>query len=330
MKRLFCFFQAFFSAFASASDYPETGINGMLGFAKKGNTTGGTGGPIFHINTLEELTRHMTDSVAKILVINSNIVTSKKTEITLGSNKSLIGSWKANIIDNVYFKTDQKSNNIIFQNVLFKHSTSNIKNGDTQLILDYGNQYWIDHCTFDGTEVNENDLGKLLKVSRKADYVTISNSKFMNHEYGLILGFPSNISNVDMQYDNYPQITIMFNYFDNVKTRAPGLMRYGKFHVYNNYITNYHLGFTIATEAKIYSEYNYFTAPTEGNAVLDDKGTGYFTDVGSTNMVDDQISGATTWNPASDYSYDVNTPDYSREFCIKYSGAQSTEWVFGS
>ena len=300
----------------------------MLGFAKKGNTTGGTGGPIFHINTLEELTRHMTDSVAKILVINSNIVTSKKTEITLGSNKSLIGSWKANIIDNVYFKTDQKSNNIIFQNVLFKHSTSNIKNGDTQLILDYGNQYWIDHCTFDGTEVNENDLGKLLKVSRKADYVTISNSKFMNHEYGLILGFPSNISNVDMQYDNYPQITIMFNYFDNVKTRAPGLMRYGKFHVYNNYITNYHLGFTIDVVAKIYSEYNYFAKPIGNNAVLDEKGVGNFTDVGSTNMQSNQISSPNTWNPASDYKYKPKTPEQSVEICKKYSGVQSEKLVF--
>ena len=145
------------SASASASDYPETDINGMLGFAKKGSTTGGTGGSLVYITTLDELTTYMTDSVAQILVINSNIAASEKTEITLGSNKSLIGSWEANIINNVYLKTDEESNNIIFQNVLFKHSTSNIANGDTQLILDYGNQYWIDHCTFDGDEVNSSD-----------------------------------------------------------------------------------------------------------------------------------------------------------------------------
>ena len=298
----------------------------MLGFAKKGGTTGGLNGPVVFITNLKELQQYITDTNPRILVITKNIVAPQKIVLTLGANKSLIGSWNANIINNVYFNSSNKSKNIIFQNIVFKHSVKNIKNGETQLIIQHGKRYWIDHCTFDGQQVNDNDLGKLLKVSAKTDYVTVSNSKFMNHRYGLILGYPSDNN---AEYDNYPRMSIMFNYFDNLYVRAPGLMRYGKFHVYNNYINKYHLGFTIGFHSKIFSEYNYFSDPGAHNSVLDDKGNGYFKDIGSKNMPNVQKSKVTSWNPSSDYSYEVKDPEYIQEFCKKYSGAQKKELIFG-
>ncbi|XP_033225782.1 pectin lyase-like [Belonocnema kinseyi] len=301
----------------------------MLGFAKNGDTTGGFYGPIVYITNLNELHHYITDTKPRTLVISENIFAPQKTVLILGANKSLIGSWNANIINNVYFYSSPRSENIIFQNLYFKHDIENIENGETQLILVYGQRYWIDHCTFDGDIVNENDLGKLLKVSGNVDYVTLSNSKFMNHMYGLILGYPDDDPSLIEQYDNYPRMSIMFNFFDNIHVRAPGLMRFGKYHVYNNYINNYHLGFTIGFQSKIYSEYNYFSDSGVNNAVLDDKGNGYFKDVGSKNMPNNQKSKTTSWYPSSDYSYVIRDPEYSREFCTKFSGSQNQELVFG-
>ena len=301
----------------------------MLGFAAKGGTTGGLNGPVVFINCVSDLYKHVRDTKPRILVITTNIVSPEKVTISMGANKTIIGSWNANIIENVYLKASKKAANIILQNLVFKHDVRNIKNEETQLIFQYGSHYWIDHCTFDGQESNEYDLGKLLKISDLVDYVTISNSKFMNHFYGLIFGHPNETSESIASFSNYPRVSIMFNYFDNIYVRAPGLMRYGLFHVYNNYITNYHLGFTIGLKAKIFSEKNYFSVPDINYAVLDDKGNGYFKDIESTNMPNEQKSKTTTWDPSSDYSYISREPEYSREFCTKYSGAQSKELVFG-
>ncbi|XP_033225924.1 pectin lyase-like [Belonocnema kinseyi] len=300
-----------------------------MGFAKKGVTTGGLHGPVVYINSAADLRRHVTDPTPRTLVITKNLYSPNKIVLIMGSNKSIIGSWKANVVNNIYLKASPRSENIIFQNLFFQHDVKNIGNGDTQLILDYGKRYWIDHCTFDGLSVDKNDLGKLLKVAT-VDYITISNCKFMNHQYGLILGFPSDDPSGFNDNNNYPEITIMYNYFDNIHARAPGLMRYGKFHVFNNYIHNCHLGFTIALSSKISSEYNYFSDATENFAVLDDKGNGYFKDAGSINMPKKQASKVNTWKPSSDYSYVASDkPDYSKNFCIKYAGVQSQELVFG-
>ena len=322
-------FKAFGAVLAAGNVYPTTGIKGMIGFAKKGVTTGGLNAPVIYIKNIPDLRRYLTDSTPRTLVITKNLSSPQKIILVMGSNKSIIGSWNENLINNIYLKASPRSENIIFQNLFFKHAVENIDNGDTQLILDYGQRYWIDHCTFDGAIVNKKDLGKLLKVG-KVDYVSISNCKFMNHEYGLLLGYPSDDPAGLAEYNNFPQITIMYNYFDNINARAPGLMRYGKFHVFNNYIHNCHLGFTISYQSKIYSEYNYFSDPSENFAVLDDKGNGYFKDVGSVSMPKKQDSKLNTWRPSTDYRYKAsNKPDYSRDFCIKYAGIQNKQLVFG-
>lgn len=310
--------------------YPDTGTKGMMGFANKGCTTGGTGGPVFKINTLQELQKQVADVKPRILVLVKNITVSEKTEIRVGANKTIIGSWKGNVLDNVYLITRPRSRNVIFQNLVFKHSTKNVDNGDTQLIIQNGERYWIDHCTFDGRKVDYDDLGKLLKIAEKVDFVTISNSKFMNHRYGLIFGHPHSDESVVGIYNNYPRVTVMYNYFDNLYVRGPGLMRFGKYHLFNNYITNYHLGLTIHFFSKIYSENNYYTESSKKDHVLDDKGNGFFKDIGSKNMQKTQVSPKlTAWKPSTDYSYKAESAEYARDFCLKYSGAQTNKLVFG-
>ncbi len=127
----------------------------------------------------------------------------------------------------------------------------------------------------------------------------------------------------------FSHMTIANNYFENLYVRGPGLMRYGYFHVKNNYSNNFNQAITIATKAKIYSEYNYFGKGSEKGGILDDKGTGYFKDIGSYPSLNKQTSPLTSWNPGSNYSYRVQTPEYTKEFVTKYAGSQSTTLVFG-
>lgn len=316
----------------AAVSYPQTGTNGMLGFAAAANVTGGTNGEVVYVYSLSELEAQVSGTTSRTVVIAANITASAKTKVTFGSNKSIIGSYAANTLHNIYLHATSASGNVIFQNITLSHGTDVNANDDIQMYLNYGTGYWIDHCTFAGHDYDAagSDVDKLLYVGVYADYITVSTTKFMNHRYGLILGYPDD--GQQATYDGYPRMSIFNNYFENVYTRGPGLMRYGHFHVKNNYINNFKLGFTIAQNARIYSEGNYFGEGASLGGILDDKGTGSFTDVGSYPTITNKTSPATSFVPANSYSgYQVQTADYARQFAISWAGAQSSSsaWVFG-
>lgn len=320
-----------------AANFPNTSTSGLTGFAgnaknekgvSKSAVTGGKNGSVVYISTLAQLQKHLPDSSSKILVIEKNISSNSKVTVNIGANKTLVGSYANHTLKNIYLRTTGASNNVIFQNLTFEHSANIKGNDDIQLYLTSGSNYWIDHVTFAGHSYNANggELDKLLYVGQSADYVTISNSKFMNHKYGLILGYPDDSNG---SYNGLPHITIANNYFENLYVRGPGLMRYGYFHVKNNYVNNFSLAYTIATQAKIYSENNYFGAGSEKGYILDDKGTGYFKDVGSYPQVKNKTSPSISWNPKNNYSYQVSTPQYAKDFVTKYAGSSNKELVFG-
>ncbi|WJV63125.1 pectate lyase [Pectobacteriaceae bacterium CE70] len=311
--------------------YPNNGTTGMVGFAKAGSTTGGTGGTVVSITSLSELKTHIAGTDSKILVINANISASSLTKVTMGANKSIIGSYSSNTLTNIHFRTTSSSNNIIFQNLTINHTSTINGNDDIQIYLTHGDKYWLDHLTFPGHSYTLTDGGvdKLIYVGEKADYVTISNCVFKNHEYGLIFGYPTDGSSYSSTYDGYPHLTICHCYFNNIYVRAPGLMRYGYFHAYNNYIENYHLGFTLAQDAKIVSEYNYFGTTSSTNGMLDDKGTGTFTDTGSTPSITNQTSSQSKWTPSSNYSYSLKSVSAAKTFASNYAGVQTSSLTFG-
>ena len=79
-------------------DYPNTNLNGLIGFAAAANTTGGQGGAVIQVAILEELQKHLVGSESKVIVLIQSIVASHLTKVTLGSNKSIIGSFDNNNI----------------------------------------------------------------------------------------------------------------------------------------------------------------------------------------------------------------------------------------
>lgn len=317
---------------ASATSYPTTGTNGMLGFAKSASVSGGGGGSVVYVGSASELQAYVSDNTPRVVVIAGNIAPTSKTRVTFGSNKTIIGSYAYNKIHNIYLAATSSSGNVIFQNLTFSHDAGINGNDDIQLYLNYGRGYWIDHCTFSGHSYSASgsDLDKLLYVGVYADYITMSQCKFMNHKYGLILGYPSD--GAQGTYDGYPRMSIFNNYFENVYVRAPGLFRYGHFHVKNNYINNFNLAFTISQNARIYSEGNYFGTGASNGGTLNDYGNGWFTDADSYPTPSGQSSPQTTFFPWNSYSgYVKQTAEYAKQFATSWAGAQtsSNRWVFG-
>ncbi len=310
--------------------YPESKLTGLTGFALAAKVTGGWAGQVVSITTLDQLKANIGDTTPRVLVINSNISAASLTKVNMGANKTLIGSFQNRTLENIHLRATAQSQNIILQNIIFKHSASIKDNDDIQVYLNYGSQYWIDHCSFVGHNWSTTDGSedKLVYIGEKADYATISNCFFGNHKYGLIFGHPADDNK--SEFNGYPRLTLCHNRFDNMEVRAPGLMRYGYFHVYNNYVNNFHLGFTLAQNANILSESNYFGEGSQNNGMLDDKGTGTFTDTNSVPAITRQKSPNAKWTARSNYNYTLKTAAQAREFTQKNAGAQAVALVFGS
>lgn len=287
----------------------------------KASVTGGLFGTTVYVSDFDSLSSYCSGSTPYTIVINGNISKSDLSKIFVGSNKTIIGSFTANTLNNVHFRCTSNTGNIIFKNITFKHDADKNENDDIQVYISSNNNFWLDHCTFTGhTTLTSSDVDKHLYVGLKADFVSVTGCVFMNHKYGLILGYPQ--EDGAGTYSGYPHMTICNNYFYNVLTRAPGLMRYGYFHCYNNYVYGFNLGYTPYTGTNIYSENNYFAAGDYKGAVVDDKGVGGFTDTGSvlSSSISSLATGATSFRPSNNYSYNVRSASDAKSWCSNYAG----------
>lgn len=301
--------------------YPNINIKNMNGFAKEFNTTGGENGQRVVVTDLPSLIREAGDTQSKIIIINGEISSPTKVRVTLGRNKTIVGAFGGkNILNNIHLITSDQSANIILENLVFKHSPNIKGNDDIQVYIRSGKQYWIDHCSFVGHEWSDNDgsLDKLIYVGALADGITISNSLFSNHRYGAIFGYPSD--EYDEHYNGYPRMTISNNVYRNIEVRSPGLMRYGYYHVYNNLIQQYHLGYTLAQSAKVLSENNVFEMGNEKGLVDDKKNNTSFTDIGSYPTSIQRFSKPQSWKVS--YDYHLMSVDVAKTWDEKYAGAQ--------
>ncbi|AHG39880.1 type III helper protein HopAK1 [Pseudomonas syringae CC1557] len=305
---------------------PGADMSGMVGFARQANTTGGNNGKVVTVNTVADLKKYMEDDTARTVKLGANLSADSKVTINFGANKTLLGSDKGNSLHNIYLASSKTASNDIFQNLNFTHDSRYRENGDMQMFISSGQKYWIDHNTYTGTkDQNPKGLDKLLYVGGTADNVSLTNSKFKNNEYGVILGQPDDSPAAKAAYAGYPRMTIANNVFSNLDVRAPGLMRHGDFDVFNNSIDNFHLGFTATGDANILSQSNYFgngvdTSHKPSNrGVLDDYGDAHFKDIGS-NATFTQKSPVTVWTPS--YHRDIKTAEQAKAYDLANAGAK--------
>ncbi len=311
------------------------GAEGFAGYSKnmnnqeKASITGGILGEVVYVNNLEDLQKYAKGSTAYMIVINGNISKSTLTKVNVGKNKTFVGKFGSANLDNIHFRCTSDSGNVIFKNITFSHDEEKNENDDIQMYISDGNNFWIDHCSFAGhEEKTSTDVDKHLYVGLKADFVSVTGCYFGGHKYGLILGYPS--EDGEGIYSGYPHMTIANNYFYNNYTRAPGLMRYGYFHCYNNFILGFNLGYTPYTGCNIYSENNYFDKGIYAGRVVDDKGVGAFTDVGSvlSSDISNITTAATNWRPMTNYSYETRNSNDAKTWAQKYAGAQNNKIVY--
>lgn len=311
------------------------GAEGFAGYCKnmnnqeKTSVTGGVLGTVVYVSNISDLQKYASGSTPYTIVINGNISETNLTKVTVGKNKTFIGKFGSGTLNNIHFRCISSSGNVIFKNITFKHDASKNENDDIQMYISNGNNFWVDHCTFSGhTSMMDTDVDKHMYVGLKADYVSVTGCYFGGHKYGLILGYPQ--EDGVGTYDGYPHMTIANNYFYNNYTRAPGLMRYGYFHCYNNYIYGFNLGYTPYTGCNIYSEKNYFDKGSYAGRVVDDHGVGSFTDTGSvlTSSVSDLKTGTTSWRPVSNYAYDTRSAEDARTWVQQCAGAQTSKIVY--
>ena len=346
------------------------GLQGFAGCAKdsagklKASDIGGALGKVVEVTTFDELKTACTSTEPLTILITKNISGvsgSSNYEIStapdgsrryycrdnyiyLQPNKTIVGSYAAHTLYNVYFRTYNENygpgHDIIIRNIDCTHDTE--LNSDNVWEFAYGWNYWIDHCDMEGhaqietSTLGSDDWDKLLNFKGTADYATISDCTFGHHEYGVLMGYPTDTQETYDTYNGKPCITLCDNYYNNVITRAPGLMRYGYFHSFNNYVVNFDMGYTIYSACKLYSESNYFEAGTGKGSVVNDRPgndisatyPGVYTDsgsilTGSNYSLTASYAKACAWRPTSNYSYTAKTASDVKAYCMKNAGSKS-------
>lgn len=281
------------------------------------------------VNTVNELKAALQGDEPTVIKLGQNLSAAEKTILKFGANKTLVGDGKNNQLHNIYLRSGDTASNDIFQNLHFTHDAKYTGNDDIPLYIDKGKGYWIDHNTFTGGKGPGYQGGKdkLLYVGGTADMVSLTNSKFEKNEYGLLLGYYEDTPEAAAKYTGYPRMTIAHNDFENLDVRAPGLMRYGQFDVYNNHINNFNLGFTAHTNATIFSQSNFFENGRDGGGnpgntgALRDIGSVAFTDIGSNVDLSNRNSKPTDWR-GGNYQRHVSSAAEAKAFTLANAGAQ--------
>ena len=214
--------------------------------------------------------------------------------IYVTDNKTIVGSYGSHVMYNVALCTKQGSgsgNNVIIRNLEMQHDAN--ANGNDNIVVYFGSgqNLWVDHVTFVGhsdynkASSGQPDYDKFLACCYDADYLTVSDCSFGLHEYGLILGYPDDTAAVKAKYDGFPRITIAANKFYQTLTRGPGLMRWGYFHSFNNYVDTFSMAYTVHSGCDLlFSEDLRY--PAQPLAVLVDKNEVILLPLGRSHLVE--------------------------------------------
>ncbi|MBQ8923099.1 MAG: RICIN domain-containing protein [Oscillospiraceae bacterium] len=319
---------------------------------------GGALGKVIEVTTFDELKAACTSSETCTIVIAKNISKTgsytadsngryrfNDAKIYMQPNKTVIGSYGANALYNVYFQTYDTNygpgHNIILRNIEISHDKE--LNNDNIWEFAYGWNYWIDHITFvghdklNGASTGQDDWDKFLNFKGTSDFITVSDCSFGLHEYGVLLGYPTDDEATKNQYDGHPLVTLSSNWYHDTLTRAPGLMRWGYFHSVNNLVQNFSMAYTVHSGCDIYAENCVYE--NGGNVICDWNQITYagaYTETGSiftscNRTVQGQgtssnpsYSVASSFRPGNNYSYSALRADQVKSYCTTYTGAQSS------
>lgn len=274
--------------------YSDLGLNGV---------TGGKGGEVVHVDNKSDFARYISDSTPRIVVLDADItgggMQGLQDELSLGSNKTILGSGSGHALNGICLD-GKGQENIILRNITL---TKGITDG---ISMRNCHHVWIDHC-----DLSDSQDG-LLDFTLGSSYLTVSWTKLYNHDKVSI------INSGTCHFEDYgrERATYAYCWFaDNVQ-RNPRF-GYGLGHVYNCLWTNissYCIG--VHSQAQVLSENNYFTS--SANKAFNNQYTttkpyaGYITDSGSIldgsnpKRQSDQPYTGISFKPTDYYSYDFD------------------------
>ncbi|MFH8898741.1 polysaccharide lyase family 1 protein [Streptomyces coeruleorubidus] len=205
-----------------------------------------------------------------------------------------------------------------------------------------GKNIWIDHCTFTdgrfpdreaplgfhGERVQRHD--GLLDIEDGSDFVTVSDSRFVDHDKAILIGSGDGRGDRDR---GHFKATFVRNLFSGIVQRVPRV-RFGQVHVVNNVHRGqaplYALG--VGVESAIFSERNVFRYPGgRPTLAVADYGGERFRDTGSwfngrparLNAVASGLGLGTDvgWDPADVYDYRALTsPSAIERYVLRHAG----------
>ncbi len=241
------------------------GLVGYGAYCNDNNTTytitGGLGGEEIAVTSLDDLTANADkiNSDDPCIIRISGIITTtdnKSVRFNVGSNKSIYGDTEnQGRLKNIEFIVHGE--NVIIRNMMFgeviSYDTVPEYDGDADdaLSLNGATHVWLDHCEFQshlspqdnsgnpltasGLGVDDEDLYKdwydgLLDIKNGAAFITISNNYLHDHWKACLCGSSDTTENGDKKQ----RLTFYANRWENIYSRQPKL-RYGKFHIVNDY-----------------------------------------------------------------------------------------------
>lgn len=235
---------------------------------------GGALGDTVNAQTLADLESYLGDNTPRVVILNQHIFGT--TEITVGSNKTLIGTDGAHL-EGIKLGINN-ARNVIIKNI----TISKVLAAD-EIEINGGLNIWIDHCelfTDRDHDHLEDYYDGLIDIKNSARFITISNCHLHDHSK------TSLISSGDQEVpDTVIRATYYNNYFENCNSRLPSI-RFGKAHIINNYYKDCNSAINSRMGACVRVERNYFE--NVGTAVM----MVYSEYGGSVELIDNHFGGA--------------------------------------
>lgn len=304
-------------------------------------TIGGLLGETVEVSTIAEFKAAVQSQQPQTVIVTDTLnFSSEPFDVSINSNKTIIGSYDNPKITDPRFRTndqwgpDSLEDNIIFKNLNIEQ---NIKDKIAFQVYSSKN-VWFDHCTFQANVPMDSamaDVGKFIwintpyptderhsttEVERSPDFVTLSYMSFHDRYWSVAYGTQNSKTNED-------RTTVMFNEWEGCVRRMPQIGN-GTMHEYCSYINRTHSSsdggglacIIIGDGATLYSENNRFQGLRKEDSgytddeILSDYGydAGTYTDK-QTSYVDGTtytpyllthtFANPATWNPQNLYGY---------------------------
>ncbi|KAL5526161.1 hypothetical protein ACEPAG_7499 [Sanghuangporus baumii] len=277
-----------------------------LGFATlNGGTSGGSGGPVTTVTTLDELTDAVASDDPKIVIIQGTIT--GNDVVRIGSNTSVLGAAGATLIG-VGLRVLEKEN-VIIRNVVIQKV---LAPGDN-IGIQQSNNVWVDHVDLSSDRDHDKDFyDGLLDITHGCTGVTVTNSFLHDHWKASLIGHSDN----NGAQDKAITVTMAGNYWLNLNSRTPSF-RFGTGHIFNSVFDDNSDGINTRDGAQLLVENSVWSGATKAIKSTDE---GFAVSLNNVfNGAKDTAPNGTFTDPP--YDYTLIDPEDVRDAVVGVAGA---------